>query len=309
MGVRPGAMNERPPLHRITACIVNRNEADKIRPALESVQWVDEILVLDLESADDSATIARSLGARVITRPPVPIVELVRNELADKAVGDWILVLDPDERVSQGLAEQLSSLRAREDIDAVVVPRMNIDFGFEPSSPIHRFEPQLRMYRRSRVRWPSFPNALPDVPPNRIYRVPPQDEFVLVHDRSRNVEEVVDRVLRYAPRQGQAMVDEGQVFSAGAMLAAIRHKAYRELILARPWRDGVPGIVRAGVLVAFTFYVWVAFWQASGVGQRAIDDADVRRLGYVLRAVSVASRGSAIAISIGARLRRLGRAE
>jgi hypothetical protein len=297
-------MNEPPLSQFITACIVSRNEADKITLALESVQWVDEVLVLDLESSDHSAAIARSLGARVISGRPVPIVELVRNELAEAARGDWILVLDPDERISPRLAERLSSLRAREDVDAVVIPRMNIDFGSEPSSPIHRFEPQIRMYRRSRVRWPLFPNALPNVPPDRLYRVDAQDDLVLVHDRSRNVGEVVDRIQRYAPRQGQAMVDEGPPFTAGDMLTALARKAHREFIVAEPWRDGVPGILRAGLLISFQFYVWAAFWQASGAERTAADDATIRRLGLVLRAAGLASNGVGVALRGGARLRQ-----
>jgi Glycosyl transferase family 2 len=294
----------RPPSHLITACLVCRNEADKIAPALESVQWVDEVIVLDLESSDGSAAVARSHGARVISRSAVPIVEIVRNEVADAALGDWILVLDPDERISPGLADRLNSLRDRAEIDAVIVPRMNVDLGYPPSSPIHRFEPQIRMYRRSRVRWPVFPNALPQVTSDRLYRVEPRDDLVLIHDRSRTVREVVDRVLRYAPAQGQAMADEGQMFTAAAMLAALGRKAHREFILAEPWRDGVPGLLRSGFLVAFHFYVWAAFWQASGARRTAADDRVSRRLGLLLRVAGLATRAAQVTYGAGRRLRR-----
>jgi glycosyltransferase involved in cell wall biosynthesis len=292
---------------RITACIVCRNEADKLVPALESIRWVDEVLVLDLESSDGSAALARSHGARVIGRSPVPIVEAVRNEVADAAAGDWILVLDPDERVSPGLANRLDSLRDRDDIDAVVVPRMNIDFGYQPSSPLHRFEPQLRMYRRSRVRWPSFPNALPDVAPDRLHRIESQDNLVLIHDRSRTVSEVVDRVLRYAPEQGKAMVDDGQVFTATQMLAGLARKAHREFVVGEPWRDGIPGMFRAGLLVAFHFYVWAAFWEASGARRTAADDRVVRRLRLMFRLAGFAARAAASAQRARHRLTRLRR--
>ncbi len=294
-------MTERLPSETISACIVCRNEADRIIPCLESVRWVDEVIVLDLESTDGSARIADESGARVFSHPPVPIVELVRNRAAEEATGDWILVLDPDERVSPGLAARLSSLREREDIDAVVVPRMNIDFGHAPTGAVHRYEQQLRMYRRSRVAWPTFPNALPDVPEERLHRVESRDDLVLVHDRSRCVEEVIERVLRYGPAQGRAMVDAGEVFTARAMLSAMTEKVYREFIAAEPWRDGVPGFVRAGTLVAFRFYVWVAFWEASGARRTATDDRYVRRLGLVLRTLG-------LTLTLGSASRRLSRA-
>jgi glycosyltransferase involved in cell wall biosynthesis len=285
-------MTARPSAERIAACLVCRNEADKIVQALQSVAWCDEVVVMDLESTDGCPAVARKAGALVLSRSPVPIVELVRNDVAAAACSDWILVLDPDERVSPGLARELETLRARQDLDAVVVPRMNVDLGYPPSSALHRFEAQLRMYRRSRVRWPTFPNALPNVPEGRLHRVEPRDDLVLVHDRSRDIAEVVERILRYAPAQGQAMADDGQVFTAKGMLSALGRKAYREFVVGEPWRDGVPGLLRAGLIVTFHFYVWAAFWQASGVGRTAADDRVINRLGLVFRTAGFAARAA-----------------
>jgi glycosyltransferase involved in cell wall biosynthesis len=271
-------------------CIVCRNEADRLGPCLDSVVWADEIIVLDLSSTDGSGALAAARGARVIRREPLPIVELLRNEVAAAAACEWILALDPDERVTPGLARELRRLASRADLDAVVIPRMNVDFGHPPSHPIHRYEPQLRMYRRSRVRWPSTPNRLPVVPGDRLYRIPPADEVVLVHDRSRNVPEVLERSIRYAPAEARAMLERGEVFTARAMLAGLASAVNKQFIQAQPWRDGVPGMLRASVLVAFKFYIWAAFWQLSGARRTTADDRLIWRIGLLLRAVGLVSR-------------------
>jgi glycosyltransferase involved in cell wall biosynthesis len=244
---------------------------------------VDEIVVLDLESTDASGDLARAFGARVIERAPVPIVELVRNEVAAHASADWILVMDPDERVSAGLAVELRRVTPRDDIDAVVVPRMNLDFGHAPASPMHRYEPQIRMYRRSRVRWPERPNRLPDVAEEKLYRVPANDENVLVHDRSRNVPEVLERVIRYAPLEAKALIDAGETFSAERMFGVLREKAHKQFIRGDPWSEGIPGLLRALILFLFHVYIWAAFWQLSGARRTAEDDRFVRRLGRAFR--------------------------
>lgn len=275
---------------RISACIVCRNEADRLEPCLESLGWADEVVVMDLSSSDGSAALAARHGARVVEREPVPIVEWVRNEAAGHASGDWILVIDPDERVTPGLAAELRHAAGREDVDAVVVPRMNHDLGYAPTHPFHRYEPQLRMYRFDRVRWPETPNALPDVPEERLYRVPARDDRVLVHDRSRSIPEVLERSLRYAPIQARSMIERGERFSARAMLSALGSQAYRQFIRTRPWVDGVPGLLRAGILVGFHFYVWAAFWQLSGAARTPEDDRVVRRLGARLDLVRRALR-------------------
>ncbi|HUF66492.1 MAG TPA: glycosyltransferase, partial [Gemmatimonadaceae bacterium] len=213
-GAQPGSHTLRPEALWISVCIVCRNEGDRLADCLASVSWADEILVMDLSSSDDSADVARQYGARVITHPVVPIVEVVRNEIAGHARGDWILALDPDERVSSGLAEELNSLRDREDIVAVEIPFMHVDFGHPPKNPLHRYDHKPRMYRRSSVTWPTEPNKLPVVPREQLHRVAGRDELVMVHLRNRTIPEAIERAFRYAPAEAQALIDAGHTFSA-----------------------------------------------------------------------------------------------
>jgi glycosyltransferase involved in cell wall biosynthesis len=271
-------------------CIVCRNEADRLGPCLESVAWADELVVVDLESDDGSGEVARAHGATVIRRGRVPVVEAVRNEAAAAATGEWVLALDPDERVSPGLAAALQEARARTDVDMVVIPFLNYDLGFPATHPMHRYDPKPRFYRRSAVSWPTVPNALPEVDESRVLRLPATDELVMVHERNRTVSEAIERALRYAPAQAQAMVDAGEVFTARRMAAELTRKAHKQFVVGEPWRDGVPGVLRASILVAFHFYVWAAFWQLSGVGRTEDDDRFVRRMGSAVETARAAAR-------------------
>ena len=270
----------------ISVCIVCRNEADELESCLASAAWADEVIVLDLQSTDGSSEVARKHGVRVIPHAAVPIVEVVRNVVADTASGEWILALDPDERFSPGLAAELKCVSKLGDCDAVVVPRMNIDFGYAPTSPLQRYEPQLRMYRRRVVRWPTLPNALPHVSPDRVVRLPERDDLVLLHERYRSIPDSLERFIRYAPAQARAMIESGEQFTARRMLRTLGQKLYRHLVMARALRDGVPGLIRAGVLVAFHFYVWAAFWHQSGARRTPADDRLLRRVDLALVAWS-----------------------
>ncbi|HEX9991686.1 MAG TPA: glycosyltransferase [Acidimicrobiales bacterium] len=293
---------------RISACIVCRDEADKLERCLATTGWVDEVVVLDLESGDGSGEVAARHGAAVHRRPPVPIVELVRNEVAALASSDWILVLDPDERLAPGLEAALREAAADDGCDAVVIPRTNFDLGHPPSHPSQRYEPQLRMYRRSRVAWPTVPNALPSVPEERVRRLPDRDDLVILHDRSRNIVEVLDRSIRYAPAQAQSMLDRGEVFSAKAMAAALWRETDAKLLGPRAWRDGLPGLLRAGILVGFKFHVWVELWQRSGGARTAEDDRFVARLGRGLEAVRAGTVVARRLTGAAGAVRRRGRA-
>ncbi|HEV8299213.1 MAG TPA: glycosyltransferase family 2 protein [Acidimicrobiales bacterium] len=270
---------------RISACVVCRNEADKLAACLASLAWVDEIVVMDLDSNDGSAELAASFGAIVIRRAAVPIVELVRNDVAEHASGEWILVLDPDERLSAGLEPALRAAAKDDGCDAVIVPRTNFDLGYPPSHWTQRYEPQLRLYRRSAVSWPSTPNTLPEVPESRTRRLPARDDLVILHQRSRNIGEVLDRSIRYAPVQAQSMLDAGEQFTAAKMFKALWREADSKLIEPRAWRDGIPGLFRAGILISFKFHVWVELWQRSGARRTPADDRLSRTLGLPLDAL------------------------
>jgi hypothetical protein len=132
------------------------------------------------------------------------------------------------------------------------------------------------------VQWPDIPNTLPSVPENRKFNLSQNDDMVIIHDRSRNVPEILERVIRYAPMQAQSMLDQGQRFSAKAMFSALAAQVDKEFFRAEAWKDGLPGVLRAAILVGYKFYVWTAFWQLSGAQRTEADDRLIRRLGKLL---------------------------
>lgn len=269
----------------VSVCIVARNEADRLGACLRSAAWADQIVVLDLESTDATAAVARQAGAEVVSHTPFPVVEPLRNVVAAHARNEWVLALDPDERVNDDLAVRLAEIAADDAFDIVEIPVMNFDLGYPATHPALRHDHKPRMYRRSKVTWPEVPNALPSLEELRVLRLEPRDELSLTHDRNRNVAEAVERIIRYAPAQAQSMIDAGQVFTAADMLKTLSSKAYRQFVHAEALRDGVPGLIRAIILVNFHFYVWAAFWHQSGVGRTEADDRLLRRLDRVLKLV------------------------
>ena len=98
---------------KITATIITLNEAANISEAITSVEWADEILVVDSESTDQTRELAERCGARVIVNP-WPGFSKQKQFAADAAGNDWILSLDADERVSQELKSSIDDLRRKD---------------------------------------------------------------------------------------------------------------------------------------------------------------------------------------------------
>jgi len=89
--------------------VVTLNEEERIRQCLESVVWADETIVVDAESQDKTAAIARELTDHVIVRP-WPGFAAQKNFGLAQASGDWILSLDADELVSPALRAEITAV-------------------------------------------------------------------------------------------------------------------------------------------------------------------------------------------------------
>jgi len=98
---------------RISLCMIARDEEELLGGALDSVvSWVDEIVVADTGSEDRTAAIARSYNAHVMDVPWEDDFSAARNAALAECTGDWVLVLDADERVAGPLVASLRRLPA-----------------------------------------------------------------------------------------------------------------------------------------------------------------------------------------------------
>lgn len=106
-GPAPAGLNDR---IRISACVVALNEEDRIGECLASLDFCDELLVVDSHSSDRTREIASEQGARVIERDwPGHVAQ---KEFAIRAADhDWVLCLDADERLSPELRREIIALR------------------------------------------------------------------------------------------------------------------------------------------------------------------------------------------------------
>ncbi|BAC07866.1 glycosyltransferase family 2 protein [Thermosynechococcus vestitus] len=83
---------------RVCACLIVKNEAAHLARCLGSVQpWVDDIVVVDTGSTDETPAIARQFTERLFTFPWQDDFAAARNYSLEQATGDWILVIDADE--------------------------------------------------------------------------------------------------------------------------------------------------------------------------------------------------------------------
>lgn len=137
---------------RLSAVVLTKNEENNIASCLESVQWADELIVLDSFSEDATVEIARSLGAKVYQRHFVNYPDQ-RNAAIGFAGGDWVFFIDADERATPELAAEVRRVIENESPVGWWVPRKNYIFGRWTRHAGWYPDHQLRLFRRHRARY------------------------------------------------------------------------------------------------------------------------------------------------------------
>lgn len=111
---------------RISLCMIAKNEGENIRRCLNSVAGaVDEIIVVDTGSTDDTCEIARQFGARVLSFSWNGNFSDARNASLEPATGDWILFLDADEELAPGSGETLRRITADNSVEGYFIKVVN----------------------------------------------------------------------------------------------------------------------------------------------------------------------------------------
>jgi len=145
---------EEPRPASVSACIIAFNEEDRIADCIRSVEWCDEVLVVDSHSTDRTREVSGDLGARVVERDwPGHVAQ---KEFAIRAAKhDWVLCIDADERVSPALREQILALRENGFHGAAgwQMPRMSCYLGRWIRHGTWYPDLCLRLFDRRRGRW------------------------------------------------------------------------------------------------------------------------------------------------------------
>jgi len=132
----------------LSVAIVAMDEEANIGRTLASVNWADEIVLVDSGSKDRTCEIAREYGAKVI-------VESWRGYVAQKQYAidlctkDWILLLDADEEISPELAGEIRKVLSDPNAaNGYWLPRKNLFLGRWIKHGGFYPDPKLRLFRR-----------------------------------------------------------------------------------------------------------------------------------------------------------------
>ncbi len=237
--------------------VITKNEQVNLPRALESVQWADEIVVVDCGSTDETVAIASRYTSRVIVRG-WPGYVAQKNYAAEAATHDWVLSLDADERVTSGLADEIRRILATEPVVAGYrIPRVTRYLGRWIRTTDWYPDYQLRLYDRRRGRWQG----------RHVHESVSVDGTIalltgeLEHHAYRDTAHHLEKMNAYAALAAKSLDEQQRKSSAFELVVHAPVAFFRNYILRGGFRDGTPGLIVSTLNAFYVFLKFARLWE------------------------------------------------
>lgn len=258
----------------LSVAIVACNEEMNLARTLASVQWAHEIVVVDSLSTDRTVEVARAHGAKVFVEPWKGFAAQ-KNSALTKCTGDWVLSLDADEEVSDGLRTLITSLLAGvPEFDAYFLHRRNLFLGRWMRHGGLYPDPKLRLFKRGSARFEDRPvhETLQFAGKAGTIIGPRWSEGDdLIHYAYPTLESYIDHMNRYSTLGAKVALEKqkpsggAMAFARNALLNPLATFAYN-YIFRLGFLDGLPGLIYHINHSVYVHWKYVKAWEAAGQG-------------------------------------------
>jgi len=242
---------------KISAAIITRNEERNIERCLKSIDWVDEIVVVDSGSTDGTLEICDKHGCRIIRSEWLgfgPTKQLA----VDSVSNDWVLSIDADEEVTPELAREIQKMLAQEEIKAgykIRRPSMYLGKWIKHSGWNKQYKPRLFDRKRGRFTDTVVHETV------RIEGELGRLEHPLKHYTYPDLATVRSKMESYAEWGVQALDQKG---IRPSRLKAYTHSAWtfvRTYVLSAGFLDGHIGLLLAKNRAYVVYLKYIRHWR------------------------------------------------
>lgn len=274
----------------LSVIVITKNEASRIGDCLASVQFADEIIVLDGCSTDATAEIARAHGAQVHQAADWLGFGPQKNRVLALATQPWVLSIDADERVTPELQAEIVQTLSQPAYDGYQIARLSEFCGKKIRHSGWWPDYVLRLFRRELGAFDNVPVHEQVLVQGRVGKL----KSWFLHFPFDDLEALVTKINRYSTDAAHMMVLKGRRVG---VFGLIQHSAWtfiRIYLLRRGFLDGRHGFVLAATAASGSFLRYSKLMFLNEASQRAqselLGEASQRAQSALLSQASQSSR-------------------
>lgn len=239
-------------MEKITAAVITYNEERRIERCLRSLDWVDEIVVVDSLSTDRTIELCRRYTQKVYQHPWPHDYSAQRMHAHQYAANDWLLFIDADEVVTTALRDEILSLFSANPVeDAYGIPRREFFGGKWITAGGWYPQHKTILYRRSLGEWVNPIHEKFESRGRMGYLHNP-----ILHDGYGDFKTFMDKFNQYSSIEAERTFREERrtKFNLWKALFKPLERFFGRYIRHRGYRDGVHGFYMA-VVIAFNYFL------------------------------------------------------
>ena len=245
----------------VSAIITTFNEREFIEECIRSVEWADEIYLIDSFSTDGTVDLIRRKfpHLRLEQREYLGAASQ-KNYAIDRAAHHWIFYIDADERVTPKLRDELlRTLEGDLPLWAYSVGRLNFMMGRPVRYSGLQRDRVTRLFHRQHARYPNkrvHADLLVDGETGPL-------EQRMDHYYIRTFDHMIAKMTRYANWGAAQMFIDGR---SSGLLGILGHpigKFVRDYVVNLGFLDGSRGLISVGMHVYYTFWKYAKLWELN----------------------------------------------
>lgn len=246
----------------LSVILITLNEEENIKSCLQSVQWADEIVVVDSHSKDKTAEIARQFTEKVI------VIDWMgysanKNLALENATGEWVLWIDADERVTPELAREIKKvIGTNTEKDGFEIARKAFFLGRWIKHCGWYPGYVLRLFRRQKAHFSENKVHEGVVLKGNRGRL----KGSLVHYTDNNLEHYLWKFNRYTSYAADELAEKQR--SAGLLSILFRplHAFVKMYVLKLGILDGVEGLMLCLLSSGYVAMKYAKLWELKNTG-------------------------------------------
>jgi len=240
----------------LSAVIITKNEEKNIGTCISSLDFCDEVIVIDSGSTDSTCKIARERGAKVFHEPWKGYAEQ-KNYGNSQAAGQWILSLDADEEITDLLKPLILKAIQSNEFEAYKIPRKTYHSGQWIQYGGWYPNALIRLFKKNSGAWKSDEVHEAFHCTGRVGSL--SEPFV--HHSFASFKEQAHKNNEYSSLGAKKLRRNRQAFSILKLLVKPPLKFLETFVLKRGFLDGMRGYIIAVMAAHSVFLKWAKLWE------------------------------------------------
>ncbi len=242
----------------LSVVVLTKNEEKNIIDCLESISWVDEIIIVDDYSDDRTLEIIKNLEinkkVKVFKRRLENDFSAQRNFFLNKTKFDWVLYLDADEIITKELRDEINTILINEKNNPVnfgfYIPRKDVMWGKLIKHGEMGKIKLLRLIKKDSGKWIGKIHET-----YQTNKRTSELENHILHYPHQSVNEFIKEINFYTSIRARELYESGVKTSFLQILIYPKAKFFVNYFLNLGVLDGIEGLVLAILMSFHSFLV------------------------------------------------------